>query len=93
VQDPFIARVEPIISLERQHLQRGVRLKSVIKTFAEWRRGNWRCKTLPFYTIRKTRPPSLLGRLFIVIGLVGSIRLQILCRYMLVTDSVDDGNG
>jgi hypothetical protein len=46
----------------------GVRLKSVVKPFAEWRRGKWRCKTLPFYTIRKRRPPRLLGRLFIVIG-------------------------
>jgi hypothetical protein len=48
-----------------------VRLKSVVKPFSEWRRGKWRCKTLPFYTIRKTRPPSLLGKLFMVTGLVG----------------------
>jgi hypothetical protein len=45
-----------------------VRLKSVVKPFAEWRRGKCRCKTLPFYTIRKTWPPRSLGRLFIVIG-------------------------
>jgi hypothetical protein len=51
----------------------GVRLKSVVEPFAEWR-----SKTLPFYTIRKTRPPSLLGRLFIVTGLVGTRRLRIM---------------
>jgi hypothetical protein len=38
----------------------------------------WRCKTLPFYTIRKTRPPSSLGSLFIVTGLVGSRCLRIM---------------
>jgi hypothetical protein len=56
------------MAIHQMDVCNAVRLKSVVKPFAEWRRGKWRCKTLPFYTIRKTRPPRLLGRLFIVIG-------------------------
>jgi hypothetical protein len=33
-------------------------------------KGMMEVQDLPFYTIRKTRPPSLLGNLFIVIGMV-----------------------
>jgi hypothetical protein len=35
-------------------------------------KGKMEVQALPFYAIRKTRPPSLLGSLFIVIGLSGS---------------------
>jgi hypothetical protein len=35
-------------------------------------KGKMEVQALPFYAIRKTRPPILLGSLFIVIGLSGS---------------------
>jgi hypothetical protein len=35
-------------------------------------KGKMKVQALPFYAVRKTRPPRLLGSLFIVIGLSGS---------------------
>ena len=47
-------------------------------------------QALPFYTIRKTRPPRLLGSLFIVIGLSGSDDCGMYGMYMIDDDDVDD---
>ncbi|PLW26514.1 hypothetical protein PCANC_23577 [Puccinia coronata f. sp. avenae] len=38
--------------------------------FSGSEKGNKEVQALPFYAIRTTRPPRLLGRLFIVIGLI-----------------------
>jgi hypothetical protein len=57
-------------------------------------KGNMEVQALPFYTIRKTRPPRLLGSLFIVIGLYGSDDWGMYGMYMVDDDDavvdVDD---
>jgi hypothetical protein len=49
-------------------------------------KGNMEVQALPFYTIRKTRPPRLLGTLFLVIGLSGSDDCGIYGMYMVDYD-------
>ena len=45
-------------------LRAAFRIKSVSENFCSMEKGRVEVQALPFYTIGKTRPPSLLGGLF-----------------------------